>query len=143
MKIDNHSLKWWHCSSISGHTHKIELYRRRIIEYRIHAFILIRLSRVRQFMQPEFARIFVSRKILMFKMKYFLEIRTLSDNLHKKLTCLSVTCIKSVKFSRKRFSVLLQNNLYANFSTTHAIDECQQSATKKYYNIYEKEISVH
>ncbi len=39
-------------------------YKRQMIEYRIHAFILIRFSIVRPFTRPEFARILDNRNLL-------------------------------------------------------------------------------
>ncbi len=46
-------------------------YKRQMIEFLIHAFILIGVSRVRPFTKPEFARIFVSRYLSILEMKYF------------------------------------------------------------------------
>ncbi len=43
-------------------------YKRQVIEYRIHAFILIRLSRVQPLTKPEFARIIASLNLLILKL---------------------------------------------------------------------------
>ncbi len=46
-------------------------YKRQMNGFCSYAFILIRLSRVRSFKKPEFARIIVSRDLLILTMKYF------------------------------------------------------------------------
>ncbi len=43
-----------------------------MIEFRIHAFILIRLVRVRPCTMPEFAHNFVNHNLLILKINYFL-----------------------------------------------------------------------
>ncbi len=56
-----------------------------------------------------------------FKDKIFLGIGALNDKWHKSLLCNSATRIRRVQFLMERGSVVLQNYVYGNVSTTDTI----------------------